>query len=177
MNRRRFALSAAAAFAVSGCSVPGQRSGAVRIKTYDGPEVTSIVVNKGARKMYLLHGEEVLREYKVGLGFAPLGHKAAEGDGRTPEGTYRINRLNPNSQFHLSVGISYPNNADRAAARAAGKSPGGDIFIHGEPNRKKDRKRAARVQDWTAGCISVSNAEMEEIFSMVQTGTVITLRP
>lgn len=158
--------------AMPGCSISG-----TKFQSYDGPEVTSVVVNKGARKMYLMHGEEVLREYKVGLGFAPEGHKQAEGDGRTPEGTYVINRRNPNSQYHLSVGISYPNTEDRAAARKMGKSPGGDIFIHGEPNSRKDRKRAARTRDWTAGCISVSNEEIEEIFSMVRDGTVIALRP
>ena len=87
---------------------------------------------------------------KVGLGFAPEGHKQVEGDGKTPEGTYVINRHNPNSRYHLSIGISYPNNSDRRAARDMGKSPGGDIFIHGEPRAKSERKRAARVRDWTA---------------------------
>lgn len=176
MNRRRFALGAAAVFAVPGCSLAGSKAGRT-LPAYDGPEVTSIVVNKGARKMYLLHEEEILREYKVGLGFAPEGHKQVEGDGKTPEGTYVINRQNPNSRYHLSIGISYPNNADRRAARDMGKSPGGDIFIHGEPRAKSERKRAARVRDWTAGCVSVTNEEIEEIFSMVNTGTVITLRP
>lgn len=172
MKRRSFALGMTAALAIPGCSVSGSK-----FQAYDGPEVTSVVVNKSARKMYLLHGEDVLREYKVGLGFAPLGHKQIEGDGKTPEGTYVINRRNPNSQYHLSVGISYPNPSDRQAAREMGKSPGGDIFIHGEPNSKRERKRASRVQDWTAGCISVSNEEIEEIFAMVRDGTVIALRP
>lgn len=154
--------------ALAGCGIGGARD----LYRYDGPEVTSIVVNKGARKMYLLHEETVLREYQVDLGFAPGGHKRFEGDGKTPEGTYRIDRRNPNSKFHLSVGISYPNTQDRVAAKAMGKEPGGDIFIHGQPNRQK-----VKGPDWTAGCIAVSNEEIEEVYAMVKEGTIITIRP
>ncbi|AHD02600.1 L,D-transpeptidase family protein [Leisingera methylohalidivorans] len=175
MDRRAFGFGAAASLALAGCSIS---SGTVsRFQSYDGPQVTSIVINKGTRKLYLMHNEEILREYEVDLGFAPLGHKAFEGDGKTPEGTYVIDRRNPNSRYHLSVGISYPNRQDRANAHAQGKRPGGEIFIHGEPNNHKERKRAARVDDWTAGCIAVSNEEIEEIYAMVQDGTVIALRP
>ena len=71
------------------------------------------------------------------------GHKYDEGDGRTPEGTYLIDRRNPNSKFHLSIGISYPNAVDRAQASRSGKSPGGDIFIHGQPNGGEETRRAA----------------------------------
>ncbi|MAW08449.1 MAG: hypothetical protein CME61_09265 [Halobacteriovoraceae bacterium] len=171
MHRRIFGAGLLAALGTAGCT-----SGP-HVSRYNGPPVTSIVVNKGARKLYLLNDATVLREYQVNLGFAPEGHKQIEGDGRTPEGTYLINRRNPRSQFHLSLGISYPNTADRATASALGKRPGGDIFIHGEPNSPDDRRRAARVKDWTAGCIAVSNNEIEEIWSMVQDGTIITLRP
>jgi len=143
-----------------------------KFKTYNGPEVTHVVVNKGARKMYLLHNEDVLKSYNMELGFAPEGHKTRRGDGKTPEGTYVINRRNPNSDFHLSLGISYPNTADRARARAAGVSPGGDIFIHGKPNKKK-----GTGPDWTAGCISVKNREIERIYAMVKNGTPITINP
>jgi len=164
MNRRIFGLGAMAGLAatLSGC--------ASKFKTYRGPEVTSIVVNKSARRMYLLHHTEVLKEYHVDLGFAPVGHKQVEGDGKTPEGTYLIDRKNPNSQFHLSVGIDYPNDRDRAFAAALGKSPGGDIFIHGDAKPKKRRR------DWTAGCIAVKNREIEDIYAMVNLGTPITLR-
>lgn len=175
MNRRAFGFGAAASLAVAGCSTT--TGGTVsRFQSYDGPRVTSIVINKGVRKLYLMHNDEILREYKVDLGFAPLGHKKFEGDGKTPEGTYSIDRRNPNSRYHLSVGISYPNTQDRVQARAQGKQPGGDIFIHGQPNNPKERKRASRVDDWTAGCIAVSNEEIEEIYAMVQTGTTIALR-
>ncbi|GHG82830.1 L,D-transpeptidase family protein [Pseudodonghicola xiamenensis] len=165
MKRRLFTVGALATVALAGCA---SRS---KFQQYNGPDVTSIVVNKGARKLYLLHGEEVLRDYQVGLGFAPVGHKMFEGDGRTPEGTYRIDRRNPRSEFYLSVGISYPNTQDRARAAAMGKSPGGDIFIHGQPLTYQPKK-----QDWTAGCIAVKNEEIEEIYAMVRDGTAITLR-
>lgn len=139
---------------------------------YDGPAVTQVVVNKGARRMYLLHGSEVLTSYDVGLGFAPAGHKTIKGDGRTPEGDYLIDRRNPNSKFYLSIGIDYPRLRDIEKARALGKNPGGDIFIHGRPF--KYRKGG---QDWTAGCIAVTNREMREIYAMVKNGTPIRINP
>ena len=143
-----------------------------KFKTYNGPEVTQVVVNKGARRMYLLHHQEVLKAYDIGLGFRPEGHKEIEGDGKTPEGMYFIDRRNPQSNYHLSIGISYPNPVDRSKAAEIGKSPGGDIFIHGRP--WKDRKGG---RDWTAGCIAVSNREMEDIYAMVANGTPIAINP
>ncbi len=140
--------------------------------SYNGPEVTEIQVHKGDRKLYLLHGTTVLRAFDVKLGFAPTGHKSFEGDGRTPEGAYYINFRNPKSRYHLALQISYPNDADRAFALAAGKEPGGDIFIHGRTNYKGINK-----DDWTAGCIAVTDPEMEIIYSMVKTNTPIFVLP
>jgi len=134
---------------------------------YTGPAVTRIQVFKGARQMQLLHHTNLLRQYEFELGFAPDGHKVQEGDGRTPEGAYLIDRRNPNSRYHLSLGISYPNANDIAKAKALGVSPGGDIFIHGTPRKFSGR------DDWTWGCIAVTNKEMEEVFAMVDTGTPI----
>ncbi len=139
---------------------------------YQGKEVTQVVVNKSERKMYLLHNKEILRSYPIELGFSPKGHKRVRGDGKTPEGQYTINRRNGESQFYLSLGISYPNAKDIALARSLGKNPGGDIFIHGG-RRPKDPKR----RDWTAGCISVKNKDMLEIFTMVRVGTKINIKP
>lgn len=150
--------------ALAGCA------GKSKFRTYYGPEVTRIVVSKSTRKMHLLHYDRALKSYKVDLGFAPAGHKEFEGDGKTPEGEYFIDRRNPNSAFHLSLGISYPNENDIAYAKAQGKSPGGDIFIHGEPNAY-----AVLSRDWTAGCISVKNREMEDVYAMVRNGTPITI--
>ena len=165
MKRRVFGLGVLATVGLAGCATNS------KFKTYYGPEVTSIVVNKGARNMYLLHHTEILKDYRFDLGFAPVGDKQFEGDGKTPEGTYIIDRRNPNSSFHLSLGISYPNAQDIAEAAALGKKPGGEIFIHGQPNQSR-----AKGPDWTAGCIAVANHEMEDIYAMVRTGTVITLR-
>jgi murein L,D-transpeptidase YafK len=144
---------------------------ATKFRKYNGPEVTLVQVQKANRKMYLLHNSEVLASYDIALGFTPVGHKEIEGDGKTPEGTYYITHRNPNSEFHLSLGISYPNNADRAAAAEMGKPPGGDIFIHGAPNKR------VPVWDWTAGCIAVTDREMEVIYSMVNPGTPIQILP
>ncbi len=145
-----------------------------KFKTYSGPQVTQVVVNKGARQMLLLHGNTLLKAYRIGLGNEPIGHKQFEGDGRTPEGTYTIDRRNPDSLFHLAIGISYPNEADVAFATAQGQPPGGDIFIHGGPRRGID---PMNVRDWTAGCIAVSDAEMQEIWAATATGTEVEIRP
>ena len=156
------ALFFLAVLAVSGCS---------RFPSYDGPEVTRLIVNKAARQLILMHHDEVLRAYEIELGFAPEGDKQVQGDGRTPEGSYVIDRRNPNSEFYLSIGISYPNEEDRAEAEDLGQSPGGDIFIHGTPQPWR------RGDDWTAGCIAISNREMREVYSMVRLGTPIDIYP
>lgn len=164
MGKLRVVLALMLALIVAGC-------GSSKFRTYDGPEVTQLQLYKGSRDLYLLHNGKVLKRYKVDLGFAPVGHKQVEGDGRTPEGYYVIDRRNPNSSFHLSIGLDYPRPHDVEAARALGMSPGGDIFIHGKP------KRFSGASDWTAGCIAVTNDEMEEIYSMVRDGTPIWVNP
>ncbi|MGL5009324.1 MAG: L,D-transpeptidase family protein, partial [Paracoccaceae bacterium] len=113
------------AMALVSCGPPS------KFLSYSGPAVTTVQVHKADRKMYLLHGSTVLRSYDISLGFAPVGHKEFEGDGKTPEGAYLINRRNPDSTYHLSLGISYPDVNDVAFAAAAGQQAGGDIFIHG----------------------------------------------
>ncbi len=141
------------------------------------PTAEFLVVFKSKRKLGLYRSVDgkpvLLRSYHVDLGFAPRGDKDQMGDGRTPEGTYYINRRNENSSYHLSLGISYPDVNDMAEARAKGVNPGGDIFIHGGPNNVRSRLK----RDWTAGCISVSNREIEEIWAMVPLGTPIAIRP
>lgn len=153
----------AVVMALSGC--------ASKFKTYDGPEVTRILVYKESRRMYLMHHDTALRVFEFELGFAPAGDKVIEGDGRTPEGDYIIDRRNPDSEFHLSIGISYPDASDIEVARALGQDPGGDIFIHGTPKLFGGR------DDWTWGCIAVTNGEMEDIYAMVQDGTPISIYP
>ena len=146
-----------------------------KFRAYNGPAVTQVVVNKGARKMYLLHGSTVLKSYDVGLGNQPMGHKQFEGDGKTPEGVYFIDRFNPRSRYHLSVGVSYPNQRDAELAHALGREPGSDIFIHGrgpEGNRFAQSNR-----DWTAGCIAVKDEEIEEVYAMLRPGVPIVINP
>lgn len=143
-----------------------------KFKTYNGPEVTRVILAKQERMLHLMHHDVPLKSYNVGLGFAPDGHKKEEGDGRTPEGEYEIDRRNPDSEFHLSIGISYPNEDDIKRAEEEDRDPGGDIFIHGRP--WKYRKGG---QDWTAGCIAVKNREIEEIYAMVRNETPITILP
>ncbi len=159
---RRTVLVGGAALALSACST--------KFKKYDGPEVTRVQVVKGRRKLYLLHHDTVLEQYKVHLGYSAEGAKQFRGDGKTPEGSYRINRRNPGSKFHLSLGISYPNARQVAFARSLGKDPGGDIFIHGDR-----RPTDPRGKDWTAGCIAVKDRQMEDIYAMVRTGTQIDI--
>ncbi|WP_040754070.1 L,D-transpeptidase family protein [Wenxinia marina] len=143
-----------------------------KFRTYSGPKVTRLRLYKAQRLLVLDGADRVLRTYPIGLGFAPVGHKQFEGDGRTPEGSYVIDRRNPDSLFHLSIGISYPNEADIAFAESLGRSPGKDIFIHGGPRRGID---PTNVRDWTAGCISVTDPEIEEIYAMVSNGTPIDI--
>jgi murein L,D-transpeptidase YafK len=165
ISRRTFLGSALATASLAGCA-----SGP-RLLTYDGPPVTSVVVNKGARQMYLLSGSTVVCDHRIDLGSNPVGPKRVEGDGRTPEGLYFVDRHNPRSQYYLSVGISYPNAQDVALAQAMGQRPGGDIFFHGTPPEKP------RGTDWTAGCMAVSNDEIEEIYAMLREGTPVFINP
>ena len=161
----RIVLAIALIASLSGC--------ASKFRSYEGPEVTRVIVLKTERRLYLLHHSQVLTSYEIDLGFDSAGDKNFEGDGRTPEGSYIIDRRNPNSAFHLSLGISYPNRADREFASSMGLHPGGDIFIHGSSRRGRN----GAGPDWTAGCISVSNAEIEEIYAMVRDGTPIHIYP
>ncbi len=162
MKRRAVILTGLASAFLAACSS--------KFVTYNGPKVTFITVDKTKRRMRLFHNDRVLKQYRFELGFAPTGHKEIEGDGKTPEGRYFIDRKNPNSSFFLSLGISYPNRRDIARAHSMGKSPGGDIFIHGTPSKYSGR------DDWTWGCIAVTNREMRNIFAMVDVGTPIVIR-
>ncbi|MDE3027292.1 MAG: L,D-transpeptidase family protein [Paracoccaceae bacterium] len=164
MRAVRFLILMVLAFGIASC-------GHNKFKAYNGPSVTQIQVYKSRRIMYLMHDHTLLASYRIYLGANPTGAKQFEGDGKTPEGLYYIDRRNPQSSFHLSLGISYPNDKDKAAAEAAGESPGGDIFIHGESGR------ATKQSDWTAGCIAVSNKDIEDVYAMVRDGTPIFLMP
>ncbi|MEE2773559.1 MAG: L,D-transpeptidase family protein [Pseudomonadota bacterium] len=128
-----------------------------------------IVVWKSQRKMALFRNKTILKTYTIRLGFNPIGHKKKEGDGRTPEGRYFITHHNPNSAYHLSLGINYPNKNDLQQAKKLGLNPGKDIYIHGGPKNILTHF----FLDWTGGCIAVLDREIEEIYAMVPDGTVI----
>lgn len=132
--------------------------------------VDEIRVDKSERRMTLLRDGRIVKSYHILLGDAPVGHKRQQGDERTPEGRYRITFRNDKSRFHLSLRVSYPNEADRRQARARGVDPGGDIMIHGGTPPGYSR-------DWTDGCIALSDAQIEEVWRLVPVGTPITISP
>lgn len=137
--------------------------------------IDSILIEKSARRLTASRDGETVLEFPIALGFSPEGDKQQEGDGKTPEGVFRIDRRNPNSAYHLSLGIDYPQSEDRARAQAAGVSPGGDIFIHGQPNAVGNL--VTLPGDWTAGCIAVSNEQMEMLWRLAGVGTEVEIRP
>jgi murein L,D-transpeptidase YafK len=141
----------------------------------EGALASYILVDKSDRTLTLFSDGALIKTYTgIQLGDAPMGHKQFEGDERTPEGHYTIDTRNPNSAYHLSLRVSYPSAADRAFAAAQGRSPGGDIFLHGQPNGMP----AGRIPgDWTDGCIAFSNEEIEELWGAIPDGTPIEIRP
>ncbi len=136
-----------------------------------------IVVYKSRRILELRAEGKLLKSYSIALGLQPKGHKEFEGDRRTPEGVYFINGKNPKSDYYKNLGISYPNNKDRAHAKKSGKPTGGDVKIHGMRNDMAWLGKCHRLKDWTHGCIAVTNEEMEEIYQAVAMKTTIEILP
>jgi murein L,D-transpeptidase YafK len=136
-----------------------------------------LVVRKAERRLYVMRAGQVLKEYRVALGLSPSGHKQQEGDYKTPEGSYRLIRRNPRSDFFLSMEISYPNAKDAARAQRQGVRPGGAIMLHGWPNNPRKGAEYYKSADWTDGCIAVSNSDMVEIWLMTPLETPIDILP
>jgi murein L,D-transpeptidase YafK len=136
-----------------------------------------ILIEKSARTMKLMRGNEILKSYKVALGTPPMGAKERQGDHRTPEGNYVVDGKNPHSQFYRALHISYPNSADRKHAERLGASPGGDVEIHGLGKSYGWIGAGHRAKDWTDGCVAVTNEEIDEIFPLIAVGTRIEIRP
>lgn len=141
------------------------------------PMADKVVIKKGDRKLHLLKDGEAFRTFDIALGIRPEGDKRIEGDFRTPEGRYLLDRRNPNSDFFLSIHISYPNAEDIRQARSLGEPPGGAIMIHGQPNTPTMSEAYYRSQDWTNGCIAVSNSDMIDIWLMTPENTPIEILP
>lgn len=159
------------AFSIGSCGSQPERISTENLKA------DKIIINKSERKLSLLSDGRKLKSYKVALGGNPIGPKIKEGDGKTPEGLYIIDKHNPQSSFHLSLHISYPSDADRERARRDGVRPGGDIMIHGMKNGLGWIGSLHRWVDWTQGCIAVTNKEIEEISAAVPDGTPIEIQP
>lgn len=136
-----------------------------------------VIVHKTSRRLELLREGAVVASYRVALGLDPQGHKQREGDFRTPEGRYSLVRRNANSDFFLSIQISYPNSEDVRQAHRHGWQPGGSIMIHGLPNRPRHPPEYYATRDWTDGCIAVTNSDMVEIWLMTRRDTPIDIRP
>jgi hypothetical protein len=137
----------------------------------------AVLVDKGDRRLYLLKQGRVIAEYPIKLGLNPFGHKQREGDFRTPEGKYRLDWRNPNSEFYLSIRVSYPNREDAAVAHENGHRPGGLIMLHGQPNVPKKPPEHYATRDWTDGCIALSNADMTDVWLRTTVGLPIEIRP
>lgn len=170
----RTAAILGAVLAASLCSglwpVP-ERASAAAVK------VDKVVVIKSKRLMMLLKDGEIFKTYRVALGKQPKGHKIQAGDNRTPEGSYIVDSRNPKSNYYLALRISYPNESDIALAQRLGVSPGGGIMIHGLPNGADNIGKLHGFDDWTNGCIAVTNAEMEEIWQHVPDGAAVEIKP
>jgi murein L,D-transpeptidase YafK len=141
------------------------------------PIADRVLVRKSERRLYLMRGTDVLRAYRVALGLNPAGAKERSGDFRTPEGSYRLTRRNTRSDFFLSIQVSYPNDQDMQRARRNGWQPGGSIMIHGLPNDPRHTPDYYASQDWTDGCIAVTNADMVEIWMMTSDNVRIDIQP
>lgn len=137
--------------------------------------VDLVKVDKSKRRMYLIEGDTVIKEYRIALGKAPKGHKTQEGDQKTPEGRYYLDFVLENSQFYKSMHISYPNLQDRTQAQRQMVNPGGDIKIHGLKNGESRPANYVQSFDWTDGCIAITNQQMDELLSLVRIGTPIEI--
>lgn len=169
---RRLALAGVLCFAADGVHADRAVTAADEF-----PMADHVVVHKAERRLELLRDGEVFRSFPISLGANPEGHKEREGDQRTPEGTYRLDWRNKNSQFFLAMRVSYPSAEDVRRARARGLNPGNNIMIHGLPNVLRYPADHYRNEDWTDGCIAVSNSAMIDIWLSVPDDTPITILP
>lgn len=173
------ATATAMSFMPNFLTKPGREVAAVEKREYNRLFADKVVVKKSERKLYLVQKDKPFRTYRVSLGFKPDGHKKRQGDGRTPEGRYYIDWRNPGSKFRKSLHVSYPNYRDKLHARRRGVDPGGMIMVHGQPTggRNGELRRAIGKEDWTQGCIAVSNMAIDEIWSYTLDGTPIEILP
>ncbi len=139
--------------------------------------IDSLCVVKSTRSLQAFSQEKLIKTYEVSLGLNPVGDKQFEGDNKTPEGLYIINDKNPNSHFYKNLGVSYPNEQDIVEATALRKPVGKDIKIHGLGTLRAPLKKSHLLMDWTAGCIAITNDEIEELYNAVAVGIPILILP
>jgi murein L,D-transpeptidase YafK len=142
-----------------------------------GTMIDQIVIEKSARTLAVFANGKELKRYRVALGRNPVGAKQREGDMKTPEGIYKIDSRNPQSDFHLGLHVSYPSDEDKARAATRGVSAGFDIMIHGIQNGRGWIGAFHRVNDWTAGCIALTDEEIEELWRVTPDGTTVEIQP
>jgi murein L,D-transpeptidase YafK len=144
---------------------------------YDKPTV--IVVHKLSRKLTCYRGLTPLKTYPVVLGNDPYNDKLCQGDTCTPEGVYRVRAKYPHPRWDMFIWLDYPNTQNWlkfARAKKAGEiSPaadiGGQIGIHGT----EDPFKNIIGQNWTKGCISLLNKDLEEIYPLVNDKTLVVI--
>jgi murein L,D-transpeptidase YafK len=142
-----------------------------------GTVIDRIKVEKAARRLSIYRDGRKLKTYRVALGRNPVGPKEIEGDGKTPEGIYNIDFHKPDSDYHLALHISYPSPTDMARAAERGLSAGSDIMIHGLPNGLGSLGALHYRKDWTAGCVALTDKEIEELYGVTPDGTLIEISP
>ena len=146
-------------------------------KMPDNIKVDRILVLKSQRQLQAFSNGQLIKTYKISLGRNPIGDKEFEGDKRTPEGLYEINDKNPNSGYHKNLGVSYPNQKDIEQANKIDKPTGGDVKIHGIRNGIGFIGKFERWFDWTAGCMALTNSDIDELYDHTNIGTPIEIRP
>ena len=134
--------------------------------------IDMIIIEKSFRVIKLMENGIIVKQYPIDLGFDPVGHKHFKGDGRTPEGLYYISNKTTNSDYYLSLQISYPNKWDKRNALFLNKDAGNYIMIHGEPNIKINKK----TKDWTNGCIALTNPDIKELNRYVLINTPVYIK-
>ncbi len=170
---RGLSASGIGAWVLAGAVLAG--NGPVRAAELESAD--HVVVHKAAHKLYLYHGNRLLGEYKVALGLMPVGQKEREHDFRTPEGRYYLSRRNTRSEYFLAIQLSYPNKQDELRARKNRWQPGGAIMIHGLPNSPRHPLSYYSANDWTDGCIALSNADMVEVWMRTEDNSPIDIYP
>lgn len=138
---------------------------------------TRVVVDKSDRLLMLYRGTDLLGSYRIALGGEPVGPKRLEGDERTPEGAYLIDRKQDDDRYYKSIHISYPNRRDQYLAEQSGGVPGQGMRIHGQPRRWAAFAWITQRFDWTDGCIALSNKDMDQVWDSVREGTPIEISP